>query len=157
MGPWGFGTFEDELACDWLEDLFDSDPVAFFAHCLDLEGLDYLEYLAGIGVICTSELVHGLADRPRAGLPQAALDWIEAHRGLEVASFLPLTVSAMRRVIGSESELSVRWEDNEQWCDEWFRHASELLRCLENDLAVSNRGVSESSGWDDRGGSKHSA
>lgn len=150
MGPWGIGTFEDELACDWLEDLFDSDPVAFFDQCLDLDGLEYIEYLAGIGVICTSELVHGLCDQPRQGTPQAVLNWLQAHQALRVDRFLPRAIFGMRRVIGPVSELRQRWEDNEQWYDEWFRHASDLLRRLEADLRGSKKGMSDQAGQPDR-------
>ncbi len=157
MGPWGFATFDDELACDWLEDLFDSDPVAFFEQCLDLDGLEYLEYLAGIGVVCTSELVHGLHDRPREGLPEPVLVWIEAHRALPVARFLPSAIEAMRRVIGPDSEMRERWEDNEQWGDEWFRHTADLLRCLESDFRASENCRPNEQSWEDGEGNGHHA
>lgn len=133
MGPWGTGTFEDELACDWLEDLFDSDPVAFFAHCLDLRGLDYLEYLAGIGVLCTAEILHAICDQPRTGLPEAAHRWLESHRALPVKGLLPAAIAGMTRVLGPESELRERWEDNESWGDRWQQQAADLLDCLQAD------------------------
>ncbi len=140
MSPWGFGTFQDELACDWLEDLFDSDPIAFFEKCLDLDGLDYLEYLAGIGVLCTSEIVHGLCDQLRDGLPHAVHDWLEDHIDLDASRLLPSAISGMRRLLGPDSEIRERWSDNEEWGDEWFRHVADLLRLLEADLlAIQSR------------------
>ncbi|MGC6550348.1 MAG: DUF4259 domain-containing protein, partial [Rubripirellula sp.] len=34
MNPWGIETFENEIACDWLEDLQDAEPVAFVKESL---------------------------------------------------------------------------------------------------------------------------
>lgn len=142
MGPWGIGTFEDELACDWLEDLHDSDPVAFLWHCLDLRGLDYLEYLAGTGVICSAEVIHALCDGPRPGLPEAVHQWLRLHRRIDATAFLPEAIAGMRRVLGSESELWERWQDHDEWSDAWFRHAADLLQRLENDLRTLQRSSS---------------
>jgi len=133
MAPWGFETFQDELACDWLEDLFDSDPIAFLRHCLDLEQLDYIEYLAGIGVLCSAEIIHGLCAQPRACLPRLAKDWLVNFRDLDVSNLLSSAISGMDRVIGTKSELRERWEDNEQWGEEWFRHQAELMQLLRRD------------------------
>ena len=134
MGPWGFTTFEDELACDWLEDLVDSDPIAFFRQCLDLSDCQEVGYLAGIGVLCTSEIIHSLCDRPRDGLPRAVHGWLRNHRHLNVASLLEDAIAGMQRVLEPTSELWERWEDNEEWGDEWFRHSTDLLQRLEDDL-----------------------
>ena len=134
MGPWGFRTFEDELACDWLEDLFDSDPILFFRHCLDLQAVDYVEYLAGIGVICTSEMLHAICDRPRDGLPAAAHAWLQRHRRLEVVDLLPDAISGLGRVLGPESELRERWQDHDQWGEQWNRCNRDLLRRMESDF-----------------------
>lgn len=133
MAPWGFETFQDELACDWLEDLFDSDPIAFLTHCLDLERLDYIEYLAGIGVLCSAEIIHGLCAQPRVCLPRLAQDWLVTCQDLDVSNLLPAAIAGMDRVIGTKSEMRERWEDNEQWSDEWFRHQAELLHLLRLD------------------------
>lgn len=141
MGPWGVGTFEDELACDWIEDLGDSDPIAFFRHCLDLRELDYLEYLAGIGVVCTAEVVHALCGSPRAGLPDAVLDWLSSHRALAVAGLLADAIAGMCRVLGPESELRVRWEDHEELGESWLEHHLQLLSLLQDDLVTARRVV----------------
>jgi hypothetical protein len=132
MAPWGYRTFEDELACDWLEDLFDSDPNAFFTHCLDLRGLDFLEQLACVGVICTSELTHALCRGPREGLPDAVHVWLSDHSHVDGSRFLPGSIRGMRRVLGPKSEMRQRWEDNESLGAKWLEHAADLLVCLES-------------------------
>ena len=56
----------------------------------------------------------------------------------------------MRRVIGPASELRQRWEDNEQEYDEWFRHSTGLLRCLEADLRDATKHIPGQLGQQDR-------
>lgn len=131
MGAWGSGTFEDDIACDWLEDLYDSDPLAFFRECLDLDGqVDYLEYVACIGVICTAEMIHGLLHQPRAGLPSAAINWLRENQGLSVRPLIPQTIVAMQQVLGDHSELREMWEDESQRCREWIQTTDDLLQRL---------------------------
>ena len=138
MGSWGLGTFEDDIACDWLEDLQESDPIAFFAHCLDLSDLQYVEFLACVGVVCTAEIIHALICEPRTGLPAAALQWLGEHQGLNVVPFISDTITGLRRVLGPDSEMRELWEDNDAMHDAWLIQMSDLLKRLESALA-SNR------------------
>lgn len=137
MGTWGLGTFEDDIACDWLEDLHDSDPIPFFAHCLDLTGHDYLEFLAGVGVVCTAEMLHGLACGPRPGLPSDAQQWIDKHQGLNVAPLMPAAIAGLRRVISPQSQMREMWRDDAVRFDDWMRQLKDLLQRLEHAHAES--------------------
>ena len=134
MGSWGPGTFEDDIACDWLEDLHESDPIAFFAHCLDLGDLQYVEFLACVGVVCTAEIVHSLICEPRAGLPEAAYEWLEENQRLDVVPLIPDTIAGLHRVLGPESEMHEMWEDSGN-LHVWEAKTSDLLRRLESVLA----------------------
>ncbi len=135
MGTWGLGTFDDDIACDWLEDLHDSDPIAFFTECLDLSGLDFLEFLACVGVVCTAEIFHGLLIGPRDGLPHEAHQWISDHRNLSVSPLVPAAIRGLRCVMGPDSEMHQLWEDNEDLYRDWFTQISELLTRLEAKMA----------------------
>lgn len=135
MGSWGPGTFEDDIACDWLEDLQDSDPMAFFAHCLDLRGHRYLEFLACAGVVCTAEMIHSLICQPRSGLPEAAHRWLDENQGLDVIQFIPASISGLRRVMGPNSEMYELWEDSDDLHEVWLATIDDLLKRLEAALA----------------------
>jgi hypothetical protein len=131
MGAWGPGTFEDDVANDWLEDLCDSDPLAFFRECLDLDGqTDYVEYVACVGVICSAEMIHGLVHGPRDGLPEAALGWLRENQTLSVGSLLPHAIEGMQRVLGPHSEMREMWEDEAEICPLWTATADDLLMRL---------------------------
>ena len=131
MGAWGSGTFEDDVACDWLEDLYDSDPIALFRECLDLSDQgDYIEYVACVGVICTAEMIHGLLQGPREGLPAAALEWLPEHEALDVRPLLPPAIAAVRRVLGEGSEMREMWADESERYGEWTKTTDDLLQRL---------------------------
>lgn len=135
MGTWGLGTFEDDIACDWLEDLHDSDPIAFFTHCLDLTGHDYLEFLACVGVVCTAEVLHGLVCQPRPGLPSTVHAWIDHHKTLNVTPLMPAAIAGLHRVISPKSQMYDLWEDDAVRFDDWKRQIGDLLNRLEHALA----------------------
>mgnify|MGYP001816227907 CR=1 FL=1 len=134
MGSWGLGTFEDDIACDWLEDLHDSDPIAFFVQCLDLSDLQYVQFLACVGVVCTAEIIHALLCEPRNGLPESAHQWLGAHQGLHVLPLIPDTIAGLRRVMGPDSEMRELWEDNQELYEDWMIQISDLLKRLESAL-----------------------
>lgn len=131
MGTWGIGSFQDDIAVDWLEDLFDSDPVAFFRQCLDLSGEDYLGHIACVGVVCTSEMIHGLLRQPRAGLPEAAHQWLEQHKALNVQPFLGEAIVGLERVRENKSEMFAMWEDDGDRLDQWRESVGDLIQRLE--------------------------
>jgi hypothetical protein len=135
MGTWGLGTFEDDIARDWLEDLYDSDPFAFFSHCLDLTGHDYLEFLACVGIVCTAEVLHGLVCGPREGLPSGVHDWIDSHNTLNVTHLMPTAIAGLRRVIGPDSQMRDLWEDDASRFDDWKQQVGDLRNRLELALA----------------------
>ncbi len=135
MGTWGLGTFEDDIACDWLEDLHDSDPVAFFTECLNLDNIGELEYLACIGVVCTAEIVCAQMAQPGQSLPESAREWLEQHRHLTLSKFLPRCVEGLRRVSETSSEMSQRWEDGQENFEAWKSGIHHLRERLESLLA----------------------
>ncbi len=132
MGSWGPRTFEDDIACDWLEDLMDSDPIAFFDHCLELNEPGPLGMLACVGVVCTAEMLCGLLRGPREGLPESAHGWLDRHQalGVLVQSLLPDTVDALDRVLDPHSEMYQQWEDADVELITWTKQLTNLKNAL---------------------------
>lgn len=137
MGTWGSGSFDDDIACDWLEDLFDSDPIAFFRQCLDLSGIDQLEHLACVGVVCTAEVLHAHARTPRDGLPEVVQVWVNEYRQLDLSALIPQAIDGLRRVVHPDSEMHQLWEDSQDAYHDWVDHMLDLLNRLE-DVAVEH-------------------
>jgi hypothetical protein len=66
---------------------------------------------------------------------------------------IPPAIAGLGRVLGPESELRERWQDHDQWGEEWNLCNRDLLRRMESDLRSASRGAAF--GWaprrDDRG------
>ena len=130
MGTWGIETFEDDIAVDWLEDLFDSHPVAFLRHCLDLTGHDYLGHVACIGIVCSSEMIHGLLCEPRSGMPEQAYEWLREHANLDAQPFVADAITGLGRVLGPSSEMRELWEDDGERFELWRSRVQDLVERL---------------------------
>lgn len=113
MSSWGHRTFEDDIALDWLEDLYESEPLAFFRHCLDLSDQEELSFLACVGVVCTSEMIHSILREPRPAVPEAARVWLADQQDIEIAlrGLVPESIDALDRVLCESSEMAIRWQD----------------------------------------------
>ena len=113
MSTWGPRTFEDDFACDWLDDLEESDSIAFLSHCLDLTDQEAVNFVACVGVLCTSELIHGVLREPREKMPEQALSWIEAHEedAEQLKLMLPAAITGIDRVLKTTSAMRMRWQD----------------------------------------------
>ena len=134
MSSWGHRTFEDDIALDWLEDLHESEPLAFFRHCLDLSDQHELTYLACVGVVCTAEMIHSIITEPRPGMPEAARVWVAEQDDVEIAlrGLVPSTIEALDRVLCKTSEMTLRWQDaGETHYGTWYGEVASL----KNELA----------------------
>ena len=110
MHPWGILTFEDEIACDWIEDLNDSDPVVFLAHCLDLGNAKSLNYLACVGVLCTAELIiAGFVPNNRVH-PRSIQRWITENPEVDLKAFTLQAIAGLRKVLNRQPELGPQSE-----------------------------------------------
>ncbi|MCG8652644.1 MAG: DUF4259 domain-containing protein [Pirellulales bacterium] len=136
MGTWGMGAFDNDVAGDWLEDLADSDPIAFFRHCLDLSDQDYLEQVACVGVVCTAEILHGLLRSPRPELPETACRWIADHSTLMPFELVPAAIDGMEAVLDEPSEMRELWEDEAEHYAQWQAYMAQLTDGLRQVIGV---------------------
>ena len=131
---WGVRPFDDELSADWFEDLLESDPAAFFAHCLDLSDVDIPHRLACIGVVCTAAVLAAVGGRcDAADLPEAVRRWVDEHRH-QFVHLSPMShdaIESLRRVRQGPSHLRDRWRDAGE---EVYRRWEQVLTTLEKDL-----------------------
>jgi hypothetical protein len=136
MGAWGIHTFEDDHNADWLDALIENEqPLAFFRECLDLEGIDELEYMHGTGVLCPAVMIDALLHGPTADLPREALEWLEKHKKLKVARLLPKAIAGLDRLLDDTSEMNELWKDNEELYPQWRKRILALRRRLKKAAA----------------------
>ena len=131
MGAWGFKTFEDDSSLDWLADLADAKPHQFLRECLDLDGIDCLEYMHCTGVLCSAVMIDGLLNGPTDDLPEEALEWLKTHKKLKVTPLVPLAIEGLDRLLEDESELNELWRENTELYRNWKKSIVDLSVRLE--------------------------
>lgn len=132
MGAWGAKTFEDDHNLDWLGDLVDEKPLPFLKECLNLDGLDYLEYMHCTGVLCSAVMIDGLLNGPADDMPEEALEWLKSNKKLKVASLVPSAIEGLERVLGDDSEMNDLWRENKKLYPKWKKSVLDLTSRLKN-------------------------
>jgi Domain of unknown function (DUF4259) len=105
---------------DWLVDLEDArKPLAFLAECLDIDGIDYLEYDNCAGVLGASAIIDGLLNGAQADFPESVQEWIASNKSLKVAKLVPNAIASINAVISGNSELNELWSENGELYPKW--------------------------------------
>lgn len=130
MGAWGVETFENDTACDWIEELRNADdPREFLADSLTLDDQneDYLDADVACFALAACETVAALNGRPGDDLPDELLEWVAAHESLDVADLRPDCRAIIARVMADNSELKSLWAENKADYPQW-RQSVRALR-----------------------------
>lgn len=131
MGAWGPGSFENDAALDWFDDLEDGG-VAMLRETLeraaDADADEYIEIDDASAALAAAELVAAALGRGDDRLDEDALVWTAANRDHVTEADLALARRAVARVI-ARSEVQELWDANGT-NNEWRPVADELLRRL---------------------------
>lgn len=131
MGAWGYASFDNDSAMDWLGELRDGSPslvVDTLRAVADARPDAYLEADPCCAALAAAELVaagHGMGDER---VDEDARDWLDQHRPTLAATDLGLARGAVDRVFRA-SELRELW-DEDAADGEWHSDVRELLRRL---------------------------
>jgi len=126
MGTWGVKTFENDGASDWLWELEESDDNSALVAALNPEDMNYIEATDGEIILAAAEIIQAIKNKPGAGLPENALNWINTHDTLDVSSLAKKAITMIDRVLSDNSELRELWEENEDEYPKWYAHITEL-------------------------------
>lgn len=130
--PWGPGTFENDVAHDWIEDLGDSDAEAFLCACIDLSDQGAPNYVACVGVLCAAETLLGLITLPECPrtLPESLMDWLRSNAKLNAQPLVAPAIISLYQVTAENSELRQLWEDDHDRFQTWRDSIYELIDSL---------------------------
>jgi len=136
MGTWGYKTFENDGAADWLYDLEEASDSKFLFGAIkavtrskgkvDLD--DALEGLAAAEVLCAARY-----DPPR-GVQHAAHRWIKRVALVPGGQDLKMAIRAIM-MIGTNSELADAWR-SEGKLARWKRELAKLSKRLASALSA---------------------
>lgn len=127
MGAWGAGTFDNDDALDWLDDLVDgaSDAIRLALEATDAEQLEAPD---ASSALAAAEVVAAALGHPAAELPGEVSDWLEQNGTKSAAALAPLARQAVERV-RQNSELKDLWEEADP--SEWTAALDDLRKRLD--------------------------
>lgn len=134
MGTWGYGTFEGDGAMDWLDGLADSEGIWFLERSLlgEVDDGAHLNSEEGTSILAAAEIVYGLLNGPREGLPGEAVEWIRANGHVDAAVLKPVCERQLGRVLSEASELHALWAENKEDYPKWKAHVEALRNGLKD-------------------------
>lgn len=132
MGAWGYGVFENDIACDWVYELLDSaDPVAFLGDALNPEGMaTYLEVDSGTNILAASETIRAITTGMRENLTPELSEWVVNIPPSSIRTLAPQAINAINHVISANSELNELWAEDEDEYAKWRTVVDELVTTL---------------------------
>ena len=134
MGAWGFGSFENDDACDFLADATESGDLSLIRDVLDnvLTSTEYVEAPDASQAIAAAEIVAAALGRPTlaAQREEELSSWIARIRPTIDTELAGQARDALTRILAPNSELRELWEEAEEF-SEWQSAVSELGQQLQ--------------------------
>ena len=133
MGASGYGTFDDDTALDWLAKLAATEGPELLSRSLTPDGADgHLSYDAAVGILAAAEIVYGILNAPRPGLPEEAVRWIGVNKAADVACLKPICERQLGCVLSEHSELRQRRQQNKELYPAWKKNIEALRDALKD-------------------------
>ena len=129
MGAWGAGTFENDDARDWLEQLATLTVEDIATLLVRADSSDYLEAAESGVIVAGAEAVAAWRGAPSELVPPAISEWAAKNTAPPSPDLTALAVRAVLRV-RTDSELKDLWLEADG-LNEW----SAALRNLEQRLS----------------------
>ncbi|MCH4887410.1 DUF4259 domain-containing protein [Acidaminobacter sp. JC074] len=136
MGAWGYKSFENDDAVDFLDDLSETRNTKSIIKVFDktTHEPDYLEAPLCSEALAAAELVCLITEGEVEALPSSVIDWYKSGLGLFKRSvkFSPADIKkaayAVEKII-NESELKELWEESEDF-GKWKKNNEDLVNRL---------------------------
>lgn len=139
MGAWGAGTFDNDDAADWADELMgaaDLTPAReALAATMDSDG--WLEIPECARAVAAAAAVAASFDGDVRGLPENVAEWLEYHPDAGTLADARLAIDALERVASVDSELREVWleaANGPAWVEEIARLAYRLTRVVGDTL-----------------------
>ena len=127
MGAWDAGSFENDMALDWLEVFCSASNkeellVSMLETITDADG--YLDAADCSSCIAAADVVASLKNAPNPNFPEDSKECVSGSGIQPDASLVALAINAVGRV-KADSELKELWDESEN-PEEWYAAISDL-------------------------------
>lgn len=136
MGAWGHGNFENDVAADWVYEIFEpGDHVPYVTKGLEgvahtPDGADLDADVASTG-LAAADVIAAWLGNPGRDANDTVTVWskAQASKGAPDPALVQMARDVVHRVI-TKSELLELWEDNEDGGADWKATQADLLARL---------------------------
>jgi hypothetical protein len=126
MGTWGAGSFENDDALDWLDELLETNDASLIEETLKFvldQGDEYLEAPEASRAVAAVQIIAAANNAACPDLPEDAKLWIRLHP-IKSKSVIQLASRVLHR-IKTSSELKELWEESDYFL-EWTKVINDL-------------------------------
>lgn len=128
MGAWGAGAFDNDDACDWVDDLENVRDLSIVRDALRVvieTAETYLELPEASSALAACEVIASLrGNRGDTSHSQTVDRWVQANPHDVPPDLIEAAVAAIDRILGPASELRELWEEAES--GEWIAAVTDL-------------------------------
>lgn len=128
---WKAGSFENDPAADWLDELLNGDdlsPIAAAFEAAEECAADYIEVDTGSAAIAAAEVVAALSGRPSPKIPLRLKKWLRERR-TGGARLRGRALRAVELILADNSEVKQLWLESGHLA-QWLRAVRGLQRRL---------------------------
>ena len=135
MGTWGYTSFENDSALDWVEGELEGgcnlSPVSNALRAvLESDKEECLDFDQCAAAIAAAEVVAILRGAPPSKMPDFVREWVDSHR-LRVAGDLVETALRVVHRVRTKSKMQEDWDQSpnvEQWRQALYELEERLRR-----------------------------
>lgn len=136
MGAWDFSVFDDDSACDALDELKEAEDIIslmeeYFERAF--EG-DYLEYDDGCCILAAAAVMDSVLNGTVYSCyddDEECADWIKSLKQLDFSPLKDKAVRAVEAVMAENSELRELWGENEELYGKWLEEKAAICKRLQ--------------------------
>jgi hypothetical protein len=127
-GAWGYKSFENDDALDWVENFFKPDGRSAVENTIArvAKGRGYLQAPDGCYAIAACEVLAAMQGRASADLPPEVAALAKKLSSKPSDSVRKNARDALERILGKESELSGLWKDAGASFEPWKKTIEDL-------------------------------
>jgi len=140
MGAWGYGIFEDDMACDFVEDVKENSLAFFqqaFSQVLETE---YVEFEEGQAILVSAAYLdnwlHGTQYKNDYEGEEEMSNvnvFGKLYPDLNLEPLRKPAIVALQQVLSDKSELNELWQENEELYFKWKGQIKAIIGRLEKE------------------------
>jgi Domain of unknown function (DUF4259) len=131
MGAWGYGSFDNDDAIDFLSELMGRKAIAPIRAAVDAvlrPANGYLDVEVGNAAVAAAEVLVALSGKPSRSVPVGVREWARG-KPHPSASLKKKARAALDRILGGKSELHDLWKESKDFA-KWKVRVKKLNRRL---------------------------